>query len=54
MVNTSMAQIWNYMEYPEYEKFFKAAGYDLIDHYYRPQGWPREEQRWLAIVAKKL
>ena len=44
----------NYMEYPEYEKFFKAAGYEIIDHYYRPQGWPREEQRWLAIVAKKL
>ena len=44
----------NYMEYEEYEEFFKLAGFEILDHYYRPHGWPREEQPWLAMVMKKL
>jgi hypothetical protein len=30
-----------------------AAGFDLIDHYYRPTGKPRAEQPWLATVWRK-
>ncbi|MCM8537833.1 MAG: class I SAM-dependent methyltransferase [Lentisphaeraceae bacterium] len=44
----------NYMEFEEYQSFFEEAGFEIIDHYYRPFGFPREEQPWLAIVAKKL
>jgi SAM-dependent methyltransferase len=30
-----------------------AAGFTLIDHYYRPTGRPRNEQPWLATVWRK-
>jgi len=30
-----------------------AAGFTLLDHYYRPAGVPREEQHWLATVWRK-
>jgi SAM-dependent methyltransferase len=30
-----------------------AAGFTEIEHYYRPQGLPREEQHWLASVWRK-
>ena len=44
----------NYMEFGEYKTFFEEAGFEIVEHYYRPFGFPREEQPWLAIVAKKL
>ncbi len=30
-----------------------AAGFDEIEHYYRPAGKPRHEQPWLATVWRK-
>ena len=30
--------------------FVTAAGFDELDHYYRPDGVPREQQPWLASV----
>ncbi len=30
-----------------------AAGFDEIEHYYRPAGRPRDEQPWLATVWRK-
>jgi hypothetical protein len=30
-----------------------AAGFTEIDHYYRPEGRPREEQPWLASVWRR-
>ncbi|MGB1800156.1 MAG: SAM-dependent methyltransferase, partial [Gammaproteobacteria bacterium] len=30
-----------------------TAGFEIIHHYYRPEGLPREEQPWLAIVSLK-
>jgi SAM-dependent methyltransferase len=30
-----------------------AAGFEEIEHYYRPEGRPREEQPWLATVWRK-
>ena len=30
-----------------------AAGFTLLDHYYRPPGLPRAEQPWLATVWRK-
>ncbi|MCM8530501.1 MAG: class I SAM-dependent methyltransferase, partial [Lentisphaeraceae bacterium] len=34
----------NYMELDEYQSFFEGAGFEIIEHYYRPFGFPREEQ----------
>ena len=31
----------------------EAAGFALLDHYYRPPGRPRAEQPWLATVWRK-
>jgi hypothetical protein len=31
----------------------EAAGFVEIEHYYRPEGLPREEQPWLATVSRK-
>ena len=33
--------------------FVVSAGFDEIDHYYRPSGKPRAEQPWLATVWRK-
>ena len=33
--------------------FVVAAGFEEIDHYYRPPGKPRAEQPWLASVWRK-
>ncbi len=30
-----------------------AAGYSELDHYYRPEGLPREQQPWLASVWRR-
>ncbi len=30
-----------------------AAGFQILDHYYRPPGMPIEQQSWLVIVAQK-
>ena len=43
----------NYMEFTEYKDYLEKAHFTVVDHYYRPTGWPREEQPWLAVVAKK-
>lgn len=44
----------NYMEFDVYERFLTGAGFEVIDHYYRPTGWPREEQPWIAVVSRKV
>ncbi|WP_372655144.1 class I SAM-dependent methyltransferase [Halobacteriovorax sp.] len=53
------AEGWNgerwayYMELEEYEEHLKAAGLKLESHYYRPKGLPREQQPWIACIARK-
>ena len=42
-----------YMEWEEYEKYLKDAGFTPLKHYYRPHGQPREAQPWLAVVSRK-
>ena len=44
----------NYMELEEYTKILTEAGFQLIHHYYRPEGPPRSEQHWLAVVSRKV
>ncbi len=42
-----------YHDLPRWQAFLTTAGFVELLHYYRPQGKPREEQRWLASVWRK-
>jgi len=42
----------NFLELDEYRKFLEAAGFEVVDHYYRPPGLPRHEQVWLAVISR--
>ena len=42
----------HYMELDTIQSYMKAAGFEIVHHYYRPQHKPRSEQPWLAIVCK--
>jgi SAM-dependent methyltransferase len=44
----------NYMQLEEYKGLLVEAGFELIDHYYRPDGIPESERPWLATISKKL
>ena len=50
---------WNGPRYGSYHDlaawtgFLTEAGFELIDHYFRPEGRPREEQPWLATLARR-
>ena len=50
---------WNGPRYGSYHDlgawtaFLQAAGFDYVDHYFRPAGVPPEEQYWLASVWRK-
>lgn len=43
-----------YLELEEYESLLTQAGYQILGHYYRPKGLPREQQPWLAVVARAI
>jgi trans-aconitate methyltransferase len=43
----------NFMEIEEYKAIVEEAGFELIDHYYRPQGQPIENCPWLACIFRK-
>lgn len=43
----------HYMQFESSKLFLEAAGFEVIDHYYRPSGKPNPDQPWLAIVAAK-
>jgi SAM-dependent methyltransferase len=41
-------------EYASLAPHLLAAGFQILDHYYRPPGMPIEQQSWLVIVAQKF
>lgn len=43
----------NYMEFEVSKAYLEAAGFAVLDHYYRPPGQPRAAQPWLAVVSQK-
>ena len=43
----------HYMEIEASETFLEQSGFRIIEHYYRPDGKPREQQPWLAIVSQR-
>jgi len=44
----------NYTEFEESKVLIEALGFHLLDHYYRPEGKPRSQQPWLAMVFRRL
>jgi hypothetical protein len=50
---------WNRGRYGAYHDleswrgFMLEAGFEKLTHYYRPDGLPREQQRWLASLWRK-
>ena len=41
-----------YMEFETNKVYLEQAGFKIVQHYYRPEGKPKEQQPWLAIVAQ--
>jgi SAM-dependent methyltransferase len=50
---------WNRGRYGAYHdletwrRYLTAAGFEEIEHYYRPAGLPCDQQPWLAVVARR-
>ncbi len=42
-----------YHDLETWRRFMLAAGFVELTHYYRPDGVPREQQRWLASVWRR-
>jgi SAM-dependent methyltransferase len=40
-------------DWPSWRALVTAAGFDELDHFYRPSGLPIEQQPWLASVWRK-
>ncbi len=40
----------SYLTLETWHRYVSAAGFELLEHYYRPPGRPRQEQPWLATV----
>lgn len=40
-------------DYARWRELLEAAGFQALEHYYRPAGVPREQQPWLASVWRK-
>ena len=43
-----------YLEFDPFQAKLDVAGFQVIDHYYRPPGVPREEQFWIAVTSRKM
>jgi SAM-dependent methyltransferase len=41
-------------DHAAWKRFLEAAGFEELEHYYRPPGLPREQQPWLAGVYRSL
>ncbi len=40
-------------DWPAWRELLRSAGFIELEHYYRPEGLPRERQPWLASVWRK-
>jgi len=43
-----------YHDLPSWQGYMMAAGFEELEHYYRPAGLPIEQQPWLASVWRKV
>ena len=44
----------SYHDYASWRDLVSAAGFEEVDHYYRPPGLPRDQQPWLASVWRRI
>ena len=42
-----------YLNLERYRDYLKAAGFEELEHYFRPAGKPRSKQPWLASIWRK-
>ena len=42
-----------YHDLEQWRRYLDAAGFDELEHYYRPAGLPRAQQPWLATVWRR-
>ena len=42
-----------YLSWSTWQRYTTQAGFEELEHYYRPPGYPRERQPWLASVWRK-
>ncbi|MEO6928016.1 MAG: class I SAM-dependent methyltransferase [Casimicrobiaceae bacterium] len=42
-----------YHRWPTWRRHVEDAGFEYIDHYFRPAGLPRDQQPWLASVWRR-
>ncbi len=42
-----------YHDLAAWQRFLAEAGFEELEHYYRPPGLPRAQQPWLATVARR-
>ncbi len=40
-------------DWERWRDYLTAAGFTELEHYYRPEGLPREQQPWLASVWRR-
>ena len=43
----------HYLELAPSKAFLDNAGFNVLHHYYRPEGKPIEQQSWLAMVSQR-
>ncbi len=43
-----------HFELERWLEFFRTASFELAHYYYRPEGLPRKEQPWLALVLRRM
>ncbi|BAN49597.1 bifunctional 2-polyprenyl-6-hydroxyphenol methylase/3-demethylubiquinol 3-O-methyltransferase UbiG [Metapseudomonas resinovorans] len=41
-------------DYESWKALLEAAGFEELEHYYRPAGLPREQQPWLASLWRRV
>ncbi|MBL4783677.1 MAG: class I SAM-dependent methyltransferase [Porticoccaceae bacterium] len=44
----------HYLELEPSKAYLDQAGFNVLHHYYRPEGKPIEQQPWLAIVSQRI
>lgn len=44
----------SYHDWEHWKALLESAGFEELEHYYRPAGLPREQQPWLASVWRSL
>ncbi len=43
----------HYLELESSQRYLEQAGFKVLNHYYRPQGKPIDQQPWLAIISRR-